>query len=147
MGNTSTIVTGIETTLASVFTSFTKANFGIDIQKNSWKHGKSVYSVVPQSSSQGNSTTCAITMEQSFLVTIADQFKSERTDDSSKQSKIISLTDSAMDFFKALVKNKAFAPSVVLNIYDLEIQDPEFLEDENIVLIKMSFIVLNRTQL
>lgn len=139
------ILTGIKSTTASVLGSgYSELPYGLDVAKNNFNNNHNRYSVVPGASTETASVTKFVTMSQNFEIVLSKAYIDDGISDSDKQQAAIDAQDLVFDIYKSLVNTKAGVPSRVINITDLNINLPEFIDDQKVVIVRASFNVLNR---
>jgi hypothetical protein len=70
-------------------------------------------------------------VNQNFIIKITDVFNTKPTDDLDRQTTFDDLMDKALDIHKDLINTRAGAPSTVIHVTDLEMEEPEVIEGSN----------------
>jgi len=115
-----------------------------DVSKNNFNSNHNRYGVQSLASNETDSVTKFVTMLQSFEVVLTKAYVDDGISDSDKQSKTVDAQDLVYDIYRDLVNTKAGLPAIVINITDLEMSNPEYLDEEKVVVIRASFNVLYR---
>jgi len=117
------------------------------IEKNSFKNGSKKYGVLPKSLDEVAGTTCNITVDQNFDLILTDSYGGKSLNDADKQAKTIALQELAFSLYKEVTSTKAGTPSIVIKTGDLTVADPEYLEEDHIVVITATVTIKYRKQL
>lgn len=142
---TNDLLTGIKATVATTLGSeYAELPYATDISKNNFNSNHNRYGVLADSSSQADSVTKFVTMSQSYEVVLTKAFIDDGISDTDKQDQTTAAQDLVFDIYKDLVNTKAGMPSIVLNITDLNVEAPEYLDDEKVVVIRASINILYR---
>lgn len=123
---------------------FSEIPYVADVSKNNFNNNNNRYGVQSLASNETDSVTKFVTMLQSFEVVLTKAYVDDGISDSDKQSKTVDAQDLVYDIYRDLVNTKAGVPAIVINITDLEMSDPEYLDKEKVVVIRASFNVLYR---
>lgn len=139
-----TIVTGIKGLIStSLGSSYISLPYAYDINNNSKIVAKG-YSVIPQGLSEVDGVSRSIYVDQTFQIIVNDKYLSSTTNDTAKQDLIMGLYNKMLDIYQSIVVNKAGAPSIVLIVNNMSIGDPEILEDNDFVSLRMDINVKHR---
>ena len=138
-----TLVSGIETKCSAYLgSSYSKIDYGIDVSKNRSRGAMKRYAVLPSGAAQVDSIGNLV-MDQIFSVKLTDGYNPGKVNDHTIQDITNSLYDKIYSLYEYLVDNKCGAASLVMNTFDLSVGDPEYL-DEEVVIIEFSFVVKHR---
>lgn len=119
-----------------------------EIEKNAFKGANNRYGVVPREMNEVDGTTCFLTIDQNFELVLTNGFFSNVTaSDLDKRNKTIVLQDLMLDIYKDLKSSKAGRPDIVMHTLDLNIQDPEFLEEDHVVILRAIITIKYRSLL
>jgi len=136
MGNIATIVTGIKTRVAAELGStYSELAHTIDVSKNNFKGSSKRYGVISQAHEQTDGTFGRVTLAHTFKIVLTDYYASPSTSDSAKLTSGITLQEKMGDIYVDLVNNQCGAPSLVILTDGLEVEEPEYLEDTNVVVV------------
>jgi len=143
-----TLVSNIKTRVAAVLTSaYSEMPIGILPEENGKRMTAKRYAVVTGSAIETGSVNCYYTMDQTFTIKLTDHYVKRAGDDSAKQSATLAIMDKFLDIYKDLVNTKAGTPASVMNVKDLNIDSPQYFENEDSVLIEASVVVTYRVAL
>lgn len=105
-----------------------------NVQKNNFRTGNDRYGVRALQGAQVPGVTKNITITQEYEVVLTKGYIESSVDDTLQVSKSYDNRENLLDIYKRLVNNRAGLPSVVLNVFDLIIGEPEYLEQDKIVI-------------
>ncbi len=145
-----TITASINTRTAAVLgSSYSELAFLNEIEKNNFKGANQRYGTqaLAISSAEEKGVLGSFTVDQVFEISLTDFYASEQTGDSDRINKGIALLDQALLIYKDLINNRAGSPSIVIKTGDVSTSDPEYLTEDNVVVIKMQVLVTYRKQL
>lgn len=118
-----------------------------DVQKNSLRTSSERYGVRPLGSSQIPGVTKFTTFTQAFEVVLTKAYRESMIDDSEQVEKSLDNRELLLAIYKRLVNNKCGAPSVVLNVFDLVIDEPEYLTDDKVAIQRATMNITYRLTL
>lgn len=118
-----------------------------DVAKNSLRTSNDRYGVRALVASQLPGVTKNITLNQEFEVILTKGYIESSIDDTSQVSKSLDLRAEFLSIYKRLVNGKAGLPGTVLNITDLILAEPEYLEDDKVVIQRASMSIQYRYSL
>ncbi len=133
------IKAGIEGRLAVVAADYTKLAYQLDVAKNKFKGNSKGFSVQPVSSSEADSLLGAFTNDHAFSITLTDSYNQgakSQVGDTLKSSRVTEINDNILTIYKDLAVNKSLIDSSILIINDLSIDEAEFIEESNVIMIK-----------
>tara|TARA_Y100001936_G_C15973559_1_gene612503 strand:+ start:634 stop:1080 length:447 start_codon:yes stop_codon:yes gene_type:complete len=140
----SNIKAGIEARIEASLPEYKKLSYQLDIPKNKFKGNAKRYAVEPLSGNETESTLGAITLDQTFSITLTDSYNSgakSQVNDEVKVDAILSLKDDIITLYKDISNNKKSIDNTVLLINDLNISEAEFIEEEKLAYVTCSFTV------
>lgn len=144
------IVTTILTNMLSTISTTLGAGYQelrhvYDVTKNDIRTAKLAYGVRPLSAlSSDPGMLRAYTVDQSFEIILSDTI-TRGASDAERTTAIGTMFDKADEIFKVLVNTKAGAASYVLVVNNPAMSEPEFLEDNQIVLLRMQLNIRYRS--
>ncbi len=140
------IITRISTVLGS---GYSVLGYATDINKNSFKASNNRYAVLANGISQTEDKGLlgSFTVEQNFEVILTNSYAQDRAGDSSKVESGVTLMDQSLLLYKDIVEAKAGTPSIVLLVNNMSMDQAEYLEEDNVVIIRMTFGVTYRKSL
>lgn len=144
------VLTDVKTALESSFETanptFSKLAFENDIAKNKYKGTKDQYSFSIKNASEVESVLGSFTMDQSFqgVVTANYSTAKSQTGDALLVSKINDLMQVILTSYSGFVSNRLGVSGIYL-ISDLNIENPEVLDEEKTLIINYNFVVKYKT--
>jgi len=150
MAEISTIVTGIETRVAAVLgSSYSEMAYIANPNDNSFRGSSNKYGVqagdITQSEDKG--VTRSFTVTQNFHIKLTTDYASSNTGDSVKLAAEVTLLEKHLEIYKDLVNTRCGASSTVIQTLDLSVDEPEYLDDNNVILTTGSVSVVYRKAL
>lgn len=146
------VLTDVKTALESSFETanptFSRLAFETDVEKNKYKGTKDRYSFRIKGATETDSVLGAFTMDQSFEGVVVANYSTAKsqTGDSLLVSKTNSLMNVILTSYKAFVTNRLGVSGIYL-ISDLNIEDPETIDEEKSLTVKYSFTVKYKVDL
>ena len=105
-----------------------------EVEKNSFRTSSERFGVRPLESSQVPGVTKFTQFIQTFEIVLSKSYYESSLDDSEKIEKSLDNRQNILAIYKRLVNSKGGLPSVVLNIFDLSISAPEYLEQDKVAI-------------
>ena len=127
--------------------SYKQLAYVVDIAKNSFKTSNDRYGVRALNAGATPGVTKTVTMLQSFEVVLTKGYIQSSIDDTEQVSKSYELRESAFDIFRNAVNNKVALSSVVMYVSNLQVSEPEYLEDDKVVIMRCTMDILYRITL
>ena len=118
-----------------------------DVQKNSLRTSNQRYGVRQVDAFQIDGVNKFATFDQTFQVVLTKGYTQSNIDDSEQRETSLDLTELAHDIYVRMFKTKAGLPSDVINVKDLSISEPEYLEDDKVTIIRANLIITYRNTL
>lgn len=144
----STLVTAIETQIAAELgASYSELGYVLDVSKNSYRQNDNRYGVLPLESVQVSGVTRFATYEQNFQIVLTKGYGQSKISDSDQRDKAIELYQLAHQVNKRLVTTKAGSPSNVMNVSNLRIDQPEYLTEEKVAVLRATVTLTYRLAL
>lgn len=148
MSEISDITTNLKALLATQLgATYSELSHATIVEKNVFKGSSKKYAVLPKSLAQVDGVTCAVTVDQNFDLKLTDSYGGKSLNDTDKQTKTIALQELMFSLYKEIVNTKAGTPAIVIHTKDLTIGDPEYLEDDHVVVITATVTIKYRKQL
>lgn len=143
----STLVTSITSACTSVLPVTYKAlEYTYDITKNTFNQSNKRYGVIPLSATEiTTGVTKAYTVDHRFRVILTDGWDTSMKTDADRQSKVITLQDAAHDIYKEVYQTRN--GSTTLWCGNLTLSEPEFLDDNRVIVISLEFDLRYRNEL
>ena len=118
-----------------------------DVAKNSLRTSSDRYGVRALALFETDSVTKYNTYQQNFELIISRGYIQSSVDDTEQVDASYDLRAEVFDIYKRLVNNKGGSPANVMNVNNLTISEPEYLEDDKVVIIRANFDILYRLTL
>ena len=136
-----TIRAGIETRAAAVLTGWSRLRFVHVLDRNTLSGEDQRYGVRVTDGVQVPGAVCAYTLDHSFEVILARAYITTVDGDAVWDTIVDDLEQKAHSLFTDLVQQKAGAASVVNNVKDLVLLEPEVDEDNKFIALRVRFAV------
>lgn len=118
-----------------------------NVQKNNFRTGNDRYGVRALQGAQVPGVTKNVTFIQEFEVILTKGYIESSVDDTLQVSKAYDNRENLLDIYKRLVNNRVGLPATVLNVFDLIIGEPEYLEQDKIVIQRATMNITYRFSL
>lgn len=136
---------GITTVVtSSLGVGYSELSYLIDVEKNNYKSNAKRYGVRPLGANTVDSITRVYTVDHTFQIVLTHDYFSNPSNDQDQRDKTFLLFDKLDEIMKNLFINKAGLPSIVLNIDSVSIIQPEYIEDDKVVILRADFNVKYR---
>lgn len=142
MSNVSTILTQLATEVGTLLPSYNELHYVYDIEKNSFRSGERRWGVGVEGGSTVDGTNKAVTMDHVFFIKLTDSF-ANRSSDSNERQAISDLYDDFESIQRDIFQKKLGIPSVVLVSSVIEMEEPEKVGD-NTIMLKGNFTIKHR---
>lgn len=141
------IVTNVNSIAATVLgASYHQLRFIFSVEKNDIRAGEKAYGCRPLAAIPAESVTRHYTLDHDFELILTDTIG--RSDDDTQRSDALNtMYDKADEIFKELVNTKVGLPLVVLLLTSPSLAEPEILNDQKLVVLRMNFTVRYRSAL
>ncbi len=118
-----------------------------DVVKNSFRQSSERFGVRALGSGQVPGVTKHTTFSQSFEVVLTKGFTETNIDDNVKVAKSFDNRENLLAIYKRLVNNKAGIPGSVMNVFNLFIDEPQFLEEDKVAVQRATMDITYRITL
>lgn len=118
-----------------------------NVAKNTFRSGNNRYGVRALGAIQIPGVTKTVTITQDFEIVLTKGFVESNLDDDPQVAMSYDNRENLLDIYKRLVNNRAGLPGTVLNIFDMTISEPEFLEDDKIAIQRANMSITYRFSL
>lgn len=132
---------------AEAGSAYKKLAYVEDVQKNSLRTSSERYGVRPLGSSQIPGVTRYTTFTQSFEVVLTKAYRESNLDDTEQIEKSLDNRELMLAIYTRLVNNKCGAPSIVMNVFELFIDEPEYLTDDKVAIQRATMNITYRLTL
>jgi hypothetical protein len=129
------IIASLESELQVELPSYVKLAYIEDVAKNTFRKTgtKDCYGIRALEADQLPGVTKTITLNQEFEVILTSGYTQSTISDASQISDSLDLRANFLGLYKRYVNGKGGLPGTILNITDLILQDPEYLDDDKVV--------------
>jgi len=142
------IIDGMETQIASTLgASYGKLDYVFSVEDNNFRGNALRYGVIPQGASDTEGVVRAVTLDHEFQVILTDNYINQPNTDSSQMIKLKTMYDKMDDLSNALYNSKVGLPSIVLLAIQTGYDEPEFIEEDNIVVLRATYSIKYRRNL
>lgn len=141
------ILTNVKSTASTVLGALYKElRFVYSIEKNDLRSTEKAYSCRPLSASPAETITRHYTLDHQFELVLTDTI-GRADDDTQRFDALHVMYDKADEIFKELVNTKLGLPATVLLVTSPSMSEPEFINDNKLVILRMQFTVKYRSAL
>ena len=141
------LVSNISTRVEATLSGFSQLSHLYDLTKNKFKKADNKYGVLPLDAQEVSGVTKYYTVDQRFQIILTTSYESDQKTDADLRGKVKTLQDYCHDVYKDLYDTRCGLNSVVLNVKDIAIDEPDLLESDKVVAVSASFTVTYRRQL
>jgi hypothetical protein len=117
------------------------------IEQNNLRTNTDRFGVRALASSQVPGVTRFTTFTQSFEIVLTKGYAASAIDDSERVEKAYDNRENLLAIYTRLVNNKGGLPLVVLNIFSLNISEPEYLLEDKVVIQRATMDITYRLSL
>lgn len=125
---------------------YQELQFIYNVEKNSLRGAKLAWGVRPLEASPAATVVRVYTLDHVFEIILTDTF-ARGDNDSQREEALNTMYNKADEIFKNLVNHKINLPSLVLNIEEPSLAEPEFLDDHKFVILRMQYVIKYRSNL
>lgn len=118
-----------------------------DVQKNSFRTSSERYGVRALGGTQVSGVTKYFTMTHNFEIVLSKAYNESAIDDSEQVSKAFDNRENLLAIYKRLVNNKCGIPSSVMNVFNLNILEPEYLVEDKVAIQRATLEITYRLTL
>lgn len=123
----------METQIAtSVGAGWNKLSYIFNVENNHFRTNNQRYGSRPLSASNVPGVTRQYTVDHIFEIILTTDYVNKQSEDSQKAA-VFTLFDKMSDILVDIIKGKIGIPNIVLNIEPFAHLEPEFLEEDNVV--------------
>jgi len=117
-----------------------------DIEKNNLREARLAYGVHPLDAASADTVTCYYTLDHSFEIILTDTF-ARGDSDAQRETALNTMYNKADEIFKDMVSRKVNLPTLVLNVFEPGLGNPEFLDDNKFIVLRMGYSIKYRSRL
>lgn len=125
---------------------YQELRFIYDIEKNGLRNARLAYGVRPLGAGTAETLVRAYTLDHQFEIILSDTF-ARGDNDEQREAALNAMYDKSDEIFKELVNHKINLSSFVLNIFEPSMSEPEFLDDNKFIVLRMQYLVKYRSDL
>lgn len=138
------IINAFESTISTELGStYKELSHKYNVLKNHSRDNDKMYGVVPLGGDGNTGVVKKVTLDQVFQVILTHGYI-DRDDSSDKEEKVLLLFDKISEIYKAAYNKKLGIPSVVLVVSEFTINEPEFEEGNNLIVLRTDFTIKYR---
>lgn len=144
MGKVADIKTNLQTRALALKTAYVKHSFAVNIEDNKFKGNSKQLSVLPSSAVEVDGLIGSFSMDHVYNYTFTNSYNAgakNQLGDALKVQRIQELMDDVLDVYSDAVTNKGSIDPSILVINDLNIEEPEFDDNEKTIIVKCSILV------
>lgn len=135
---------GLKTIIAAKLGStWEEIEYTFDIEKNKSRGNAKKYGVHPLEAVSAFGVTRVYTFDQIFDLILTHDYKNRNNDDQQKE-KLFLLYDKMDDLLREVYLRKAGVPAIVLNIAPIGMDEPEFLDDDKVIVLRAKITIKYR---
>lgn len=145
----SDIVSAMNVRIAGVVgVTYKPLSFIANVSRNNFRQSNDRYGVLHGPASQLPGVTRNATFSQVFTVVLTKGYRDSAISDSVARDKSMQLYGEMLEIHQDLIREKAGLPGTVLHVQDtIEIQEPEYLDDEKVTVLRANVEILYRFDL
>lgn len=132
--------------LATLGSGYQKLQYVEDVEKNSFRTNSERYGVRALSAAEGEGVTKSVRITQQFEVVLTKSYYEAKISDSEQIEKSLDNRENLLDIYKQVVNTRLALPTV-LNVTNLVVDEPEFLEEEKVVVQRATMDITYRFSL
>lgn len=138
----------IKTCIQTVMgTEYKEMAYNFDITPNTFKNLKTQYAVQAGEVEEISGVTKYLTFSQTFRVVLASDGSDSGLTDAGSVAASFELRQKMFELYVHLINTKAGLPSRVMNVTSLNMDTPEYLDDEKVTVLRGSFNIIFRLTL
>jgi len=126
---------------------FKKIAFVNEIEKNNFKQSTDRYGVRPGFKQEVEGVTKFMTFLHTFEIVLVKRYHQESISDSRSVDKFLDSDENIMAIYKRLINDRVGLPGIVLNVSNLTTNEPEYLVEDNAVVLRATVDILYRLTL
>lgn len=141
------IITGVKAVaVAQLGSTYREIPFVYEVEKNNVRTAHLGYGLRPLAADFTTSVNRSYALDHRFELILTNSVA--RTDSNAQHlTALNTMYDQADEIFKDLVQTKVGLPTLVLNVFDPSLSEPELLDENKIVILRMQFTVKYRSSL
>ena len=135
---------GIKGRFTTSLADYSQLPFQTDIEKNKTKQTEKGFSIIPLNIDEVDGLLGSITLDQSYEITLTDNYingSKSQTNDELKIQKLADLQGKVISAYQDLRINKNLVDSRILIINNLSVNEAEYLDKEKTIVMSFTFNV------
>ncbi len=144
--NISDLITSIKTQIEAV-TGYSELKHSIRVEENARIARKNSYTLLVQDSSEVDGVVGYFTLDTQFKISLGNVFISKQTGDANKLEIISTLYDKMLEVYQKLNNTKCGRADICMHVKNLEISEPEVMDNLDMVFIYGTITITHRTKL
>lgn len=142
------ISNGINTRLLAVLgSSYKQLPFVNDISKNSLSISNMMYGNRPLPAFEAETVTKRLTFLHTFEIIVTTGYSDSNIDDAPQVAAALGLYEQMLEIHEDMENTRCGVPATVLNVLNASMSEPEYLENEKVVVLRATIDVLYRNNL
>lgn len=117
-----------------------------DLSKSDLRRARLGYGVRPLDATPAETVVRAYTLDHGFEIILTDTIARDDSD-AQRETVLNTMYDKADEIFKDLVNQKINLATFVMNVSQPSLSEPEFIDENKLVILRMQFIVKYRSAL
>lgn len=148
MSTITDIKAGIEARIEIAVSTYAKLSYQTDISNNKFKGNSKGYAVLPSSALEVDGLLGSYNMDHEFSISLTNSYNQgakSQIGDELKTSRIAELQDDILAIYSDLSVNKGAIDASILVINSLNISEPDFIDEEKVIIINFTVNVKYKT--
>lgn len=142
------LIEGFENTIQTVLGSdWKKLDYIFEIDKNSLSRNSKRFGVRAVSGISDSGVTRALTMNHDFEIILTDSYINKDGSDEKQRELVDELHKKIFEIFNSIFLTKAGKPQYIMNLNKLNLNEIEFITDDNITILRSQITVIYRQSL
>ena len=134
----------IGTTLGATYK---KLSYKFNVEQNDFVRNKKRYGVVPLDAESAITAMRYYTINHTFQVILIDDYKNVGGNDKKQEQVLFSLYDKLDDITENLYNKKLGISNIVYYVTLSSKEEPEFIEEDNVIALRANYVVQYRKQI
>lgn len=126
----------VEARITIALPDYALLNYKIDVAKNNFVTNNKRFGVVPLDADPAPTILKHYSLDHNYLITLTHGYINQQTNDADQREKTFVLYDATDKIYIDILNTKAGIPNIILNIRSISLAEPEYLEDEKVVILR-----------
>lgn len=127
--------------------SFKELQYVNEVEKNAFKNNFRRYGVLAKTANEIPGPFGFITLEQGYDFILTDGFMNKPMTDEIQRERTLFLQDQCYQIYKTLQRTKCGIPDTCINVKDLIISEPQYIEKDNVIVMTSNIKVIYRQRI